>query len=256
MANEVMTEMKGFCGERVAAARDRRGEFDHLVEALDVVHPGHDVLGRPAHAGVVHVHVVGRLRDVGRDAGAQEEVDVVELVHQTRQAVEVLQGGRAVFARFEVDDADGRTAGSQVDPVLGQLQVVPAVAAVKDDPAGRLAGLLHHERAREADACRRPVHLGPGRREHVHGVLEPGLVGEPGFLEQRQRGLVQGMDVGVAERFVLAAWSPFIIPPPGSRVFVFGVSCFVFGKSYFFGRDRALHFASGLRARACSPIPL
>ncbi len=196
---------KGFFNELLTAAGHHGGQVQHLVKTLDVVHSGHDVLAGSLHAGVNHVHVIRISRNVGGNAGPQEEMDVVEFVHQARQKIKILQGGRAVFAGFKIDDADGRSARAQVDPILGQVQVVPAGAAVKHDPARGLADMLQHDVAREADPGRGPVYCHSGAFQKPQHIVEAGFVSEAGLLQDAEGGLMDGLNILSGKRLVLAA---------------------------------------------------
>ncbi len=174
------------------------------MEALEVVHPGHHVLAGPLHASVKYVHVISFFGNVRGDARPQKEMDVIELVHQAREKIEILQRGRPVFTGFEVDDANGGPARAEVNPVFGQVQIVLSGAAVKDNLARRFADELLDDPAWEADAPRRPLYLDAGAFQELQRVIEAGFIGEAGLLQKGERGLMDGLDIFRGKGLVLA----------------------------------------------------
>ena len=109
-----------------------------LPAALDVVHPSHDMLAGRAEAGVKGVHVTDFFRNIQRNAGSQEEMDVSQPVDQPSEQIEVHESAGAGLSAVRVEDPDGRASGAHMHPIAAQLQIVPAVPSIQAHPPGRL----------------------------------------------------------------------------------------------------------------------
>jgi hypothetical protein len=70
-------------------------------------------------------------------------------------------------AGLQIEDFDGGAAGAQVDLVFGQVQVIFAVAGVKDHPGRRLGDLFQDQFTGKTDPSCYPVNGCTGIGQHV-----------------------------------------------------------------------------------------
>jgi hypothetical protein len=143
-----------------APAGEEAGQLDDVGKPGLVITPRHDVFGRGPQAGVEHIDVIGRFRDIGGDAEPQVEVDVVEPVHQAPEVVYILKSGGPSLPAIEIENLDGRPPGAQVDLVIREIQIVDPVASVQDHTTGGLGRLVGDQLAREGDARLGTIYFG------------------------------------------------------------------------------------------------
>ena len=188
------------------AAGHQMQHGDRLIDVLGQDEAGADVFCGPGDAGIAGVEIqVPRVGHVARDDRALEEMDVVQPVDQTRQIIEIGQGGFTVFAGVDVNHVHGRAGGAEMDLLAPGLQVVARVETVQHEvPAGLGQRVLDHgprepQPAVVADAAAGPGHQLDARRDSV---------GEAEVRQQVQCRLVNPLHLGFAERLVAAASMP------------------------------------------------
>ena len=182
-----------------------RGHIKDLVKSLLIVDSAHDVLSSGFQTCKENVHVVGRLRNIQRHAGPQIKVDVVQPIHQSPNLVNIPQRTGSGPTAFQVDHPDRCTAGSQVNAVLAEIQIVFAIAAVKNHPFGSLGQVLRYQLPGKEYACAAAVHARAGSFEHVQGIFQPRFKRKSGFFQDDQRRFMDGFDVVFRQRSVLPA---------------------------------------------------
>ena len=129
------------------------GDVQHFNDGGHVLRQGErggDRLCRvlQQRVGCVDVQIEG-VGDICCHAAAGVPADICERVLQPGEVVQILQGGRAVDARVQIQRLHCRAAGPEVDRIAAHRDGAGAVAAMQDKGLGGLINRRLHQPSRE-----------------------------------------------------------------------------------------------------------
>ena len=133
----------------VFATGDHVQHFEGLLEMLGE-HPARaDVLGRARHRGVarIEVHLV-RIRQIARNDGALEEVDVLHLVDDATDVIQILNL-RLTVGAVGIDHVHGRAGGAEVHLLAPRLEIELRILRVERKVSASLGQHVFDQRTRE-----------------------------------------------------------------------------------------------------------
>jgi hypothetical protein len=130
-------------------------------------------------------------------------MDIIHAVDQARRVVKVGELGLAIRAGLQVDDVNGGAGGAEIDLLAPGLHVVLGVLAVHHEVAPGLGQGVLHQTTRDQESAL----VGQGRTR-IGEQLDAGGngVAEADLLQHVEGGAMDALDLGVAERLVIAAF--------------------------------------------------